>query len=69
MVNTTMSETVRNGDFSCDNNYNWKNYGPGNRNVCKSMTCIEDMIQKMINIFDMIDDNVKNMHNDLSGIG
>uniref|UniRef100_M1D8F6 Integrase core domain containing protein n=1 Tax=Solanum tuberosum TaxID=4113 RepID=M1D8F6_SOLTU len=71
---------VRDGNFKCDNNYNQNGYGnrnensgpyvpPGNREAGSSMTSIEDMMQKIMKRFDATDDNMKEMCNDLSGIG
>jgi len=45
------------------------NREPGNIEAGTSMNHIEDMIQKMMKRFDATDENVKKMHNDLSGIG
>jgi len=33
------------------------------------MSCIEDMMQKLMKRFDSIDENVNEMRSDLSGIG
>lgn len=40
----------------------------GPRETRGNMSCIEDMIQKMMRRFDATDENVKEMWNDLSGI-
>uniref|UniRef100_M1DZG5 Integrase core domain containing protein n=1 Tax=Solanum tuberosum TaxID=4113 RepID=M1DZG5_SOLTU len=76
---------VRDGNFNRDNNYNRNNYGnrndqggpyvpPQNREsdtkeVGGNMARIEDMMQKMMRRFEATDKNVKEMRNDLSGIG
>uniref|UniRef100_M1DL13 Integrase core domain containing protein n=1 Tax=Solanum tuberosum TaxID=4113 RepID=M1DL13_SOLTU len=75
---------VRDGKYNRDNNYNRNNYGnrndrvgpyvpPQNRDSAPrevgGMSHIEDMIQKMMRKFDATDENVKDMRNDLSGIG
>ncbi|XP_049364329.1 uncharacterized protein LOC125829104 [Solanum verrucosum] len=71
---------VRDGNYNCDKNYNRNNYGnkndkvgpyvpSGNREVGRSMTRIEDMMQKMMKRFDSTDENVKEIRNDLFGIG
>ncbi|KAK4729672.1 hypothetical protein R3W88_022660 [Solanum pinnatisectum] len=41
----------------------------GNREAGTSMTHIEDMMHKMMKRFDSVDENVKEIRNDLSGIG
>jgi len=76
---------VLEGNFNRDNNYNRNSYGnrndrvgpyvppqnweSGARETGGNMACIEDMMQKMIRRFDATDKNVKEMRNDLSGIG
>ena len=76
---------VRDGNFNRDNNYNRNNYGnrndrvgpyvrpqnreSGARETGGNMARIEDMMQKMMRRFDATDENVKEMRNDLSGIG
>uniref|UniRef100_M1DQ98 Integrase core domain containing protein n=1 Tax=Solanum tuberosum TaxID=4113 RepID=M1DQ98_SOLTU len=76
---------VRDGNFNRDNNYNRNNYGnrndrvgpyipsqnreSGPREAGTNMSRIEDMMQKMMKKFDATDENVKEMRNDLSGIG
>ncbi|KAH0767894.1 hypothetical protein KY285_003765 [Solanum tuberosum] len=76
---------VWDGNYNRDNNYNRNNYGNrndwvgpyvppqnrefGTREVGGNMSCIEDMMQKMMRRFDATDENVKDMRNDLSGIG
>uniref|UniRef100_M1DIZ9 Integrase core domain containing protein n=1 Tax=Solanum tuberosum TaxID=4113 RepID=M1DIZ9_SOLTU len=69
-------------NYNRDNTYNQKNYGnrndkagpyvppqnweSGNREVVGSMSQIEDTMQKMMKRFDLIDENVKEMQNNLS---
>ncbi|KAH0678939.1 hypothetical protein KY284_020024 [Solanum tuberosum] len=76
---------VRDENFNRDNNYNRNSYGnkkdrvgpyvppqnreSGTREAGGSMARIEDMMQKMMRRFDATDENVKEMRNDLSGIG
>uniref|UniRef100_M1DNH6 Integrase core domain containing protein n=1 Tax=Solanum tuberosum TaxID=4113 RepID=M1DNH6_SOLTU len=76
---------VRDGNYNRDNNYNWNNNGnkndwvgpyvplqnreSGNREAGGNMSRIEDMMQKMMKRFDVTDENVKEMRNDLSRIG
>uniref|UniRef100_M1D9V1 Integrase core domain containing protein n=1 Tax=Solanum tuberosum TaxID=4113 RepID=M1D9V1_SOLTU len=76
---------VRDGNFNRDNNYNRKNYGNKNdrvgpyvplkiRNlVLRKLEAIwrvlKVMTQKIMRRFDATDENVKEMRNDLSGIG
>ena len=75
---------VWDGNCNYDNNYNWNNYvnkndwsGPyvsaqnrefGNNEVGGSMSRIYDMMQKMMKRFDLTDENVKEIRNDLFGI-
>ncbi|XP_049375522.1 uncharacterized protein LOC125840599 [Solanum verrucosum] len=72
-------------NYNRDNNYNRNNYGNmiylvgpyvppsnrecSNREAGSSMSRIEDMMQKMIKRFYATNENVKEMRNDLSGIG
>ncbi|XP_049368382.1 uncharacterized protein LOC125833276 [Solanum verrucosum] len=75
---------VQDGNNNHVKNYNWKNYGnknervghyvppekkeSGNREAGGSMQHIDDMMHKMKS-FDATDESVKEMRNDLSGIG
>uniref|UniRef100_M1E109 Integrase core domain containing protein n=1 Tax=Solanum tuberosum TaxID=4113 RepID=M1E109_SOLTU len=76
---------VHDGNFNHNNNYNRNNYSnrnnrvgpyvpPQNRESATreaggNMACIEYMMQKMMRRFDATDENVKEIRNDLSGIG
>ncbi|KAK4724087.1 hypothetical protein R3W88_026866 [Solanum pinnatisectum] len=76
---------VWDGNYNRDNNYNRNNYdnrndrvGPyvppqnwesGNREVGGNMSRIEDMMQKMMKRFDSTNENLREMRNELSGIG
>ncbi|KAK4724150.1 hypothetical protein R3W88_026929 [Solanum pinnatisectum] len=71
---------VRDGNHNHDNNYNQNNYGnkndkvgpyvpSSNREGGNSMSHIEDMMQKMMKRSDATNENVKEMQNDLFGIG
>uniref|UniRef100_M1DCC5 Integrase core domain containing protein n=1 Tax=Solanum tuberosum TaxID=4113 RepID=M1DCC5_SOLTU len=76
---------VRDGNFNRDNNYNRNNYGnindrvgpyvppqnreSGTKEAVGNMAHIKDMMQNMMRWFDATNENVKEMRNDLSGIG
>uniref|UniRef100_M1DWH1 Integrase core domain containing protein n=1 Tax=Solanum tuberosum TaxID=4113 RepID=M1DWH1_SOLTU len=76
---------VRDGNLNHDNNYNRNNYGNRNdrvgpyappqnqesstREAGGNMARIEDMMHKKMRMFDATDENVKEMRNDLYGIG
>ncbi|KAH0737555.1 hypothetical protein KY290_036260 [Solanum tuberosum] len=71
---------VRDRNYNRDNNYNRNNYGNmnnkadpyvlhGNRESGNNMSRIQDMMQKMMKRFDATDENVKEMRNNLFGIG
>ncbi|XP_049357604.1 uncharacterized protein LOC125822257 [Solanum verrucosum] len=76
---------VLDGNYNRDNNYNQNNYGNKNNRVRPyvppqnwdfaprkaggTMSRIENMMQKMMRRFDATDENVKEMRNDLFGIG
>ncbi|XP_049394506.1 uncharacterized protein LOC125858735 [Solanum stenotomum] len=75
---------VRDENYNRDNNYNRNNYGnkndragpyvpPQNRDSAPTkaggnMSCIEDMMQKIMRRFDATNENVKEMRNELSEI-
>ena len=76
---------VRDGNYNSENNFNWGNYGnrndrsgpyvkPQNREVAPrdgggSMMRVEDMLQKMMRMFDASDEHTKELRYGLASIG
>ena len=79
------SHYVPDGNYNCDNNFNWGNYGnrndrsgpyvpPQNREVAPSdgggcIVRVEDMLQKIMRRFDASDEHTKELRSDLGSIG